>query len=91
VTGAVHGGFYRGVCYNEARAFRKLTGRLKELKGDRMPYSTEIYVEGAEGKVRGFVRWVRKGPGLAQEVQTCEVEYGEAVGVFDDFVVEQEP
>lgn len=78
VTGKnIHAGpFYRTTVKHEAVFLRKLKGILTEEEASG---TTEIVVAGPKNKVESFVRWVQKGPGLAQQVDVKSVDYSSAI------------
>jgi acylphosphatase len=83
VKGQAYGGYFRAHARNEAHFNRKLCGALQEF-----PDRTEIVVEGKRKAIDSFVRWCRKGPGLAQRIEDVQVNFSDYTGIFDRQVKE---
>ena len=81
VSGIVQGVFYRDYTNKKAKKLG-ITGFVKnETDGKVLAVA-----EGEEEKLKEFVRWVKRGPLLAQ-VEKIEVEWGKAKGEFTDFEI----
>ena len=81
IYGKVQGVFFRANTRKQARR-RGLTGWVRNLSDG----SVEAVIEGPRGEVEEVVEWARSGPPKAR-VDDMEVDWGEATGDFDDFVV----
>lgn len=81
VSGIVQGVFYRDWINKKAKKLG-ITGFVKNEAGGRVL----TVAEGGEEKLKEFVKWVKKGPLLAQ-VEKIEVEWGKAKGEFTDFEI----
>lgn len=81
VSGRVQGVFYRRNAQDKAREFG-LTGQVHNL----VDGGVEIVCEGDKEKIEQFIEWCKQGP-LMAKVGSCEVEYEEYKGKFDDFEI----
>ena len=79
VSGIVQGVFYRDYINKKAKKLG-ITGFIKNEADGRVL----AVAEGEEEKLKEFVRWVKRGPLLAQ-VEKIEVKWGKARGEFTDF------
>lgn len=84
VTGDVSGGYLRSCILNEAGRFRRLVGTMTDP--DPSSDRAEIYVEGKQKMVEGFVRWCKRGNvGLSQKLSVVEVIEEEPTGLYEGF------
>jgi len=81
VSGRVQGVWFRGSTRDMAKALG-LTGHVRNLPGG----SVEAVFEGPITNVQKAVAWCHSGPRMA-EVESVNVEWGEATGQYKDFAV----
>jgi len=83
ISGRVQGVLFRQGARAKALELG-LTGFAKNLLDGKV----EIIVEGTKEKVKEFIEWTNKGPGLAR-VDNAEMAEEEYTGEFEGFVVRE--
>jgi len=81
VSGRVQGVFYRGYTERWARSLG-LSGWVRNLFDGRV----EVLVEGEKTRIEELIDRLKAGPSRAR-VEQVGVEWGEAGGEFEDFLV----
>ncbi len=84
VRGRVQGVFFRAYTMERARRLG-LVGWVK----NRDDGAVEIVAEGEESKLEELLEWARHGPPDAR-VDEVEVNWGDAEGAFENFIIVNE-
>ncbi len=82
ISGIVQGVFFRSQTREKAQQL-ELEGWIRNLPDGRV----EVVAEGEKEKIEELIKWIKKGPALAQ-VSDLKIEWQEFKGEFNKFKIE---